>query len=87
MALSGSRCGLERVYADMSMIDPYQGKPGFLGSLTIGGILQAQGQGSKKKEAKQKTYDIAFDRFTKLELAEIMKGVEPQVAVCVCVRV
>ena len=68
------------------MVDPFQGKPGFQGSLTIGGVLQAQGQGSKKKEAKQKTYDIAFERFTKLDVTEVMKGVEPQVCVWVCVR-
>ena len=67
------------------MVDPFQGKPGFQGSLTIGGVLQAQGQGSKKKEAKQKTYDIAFERFTKLDVTEVMKGVEPQVCVCLCV--
>ena len=67
------------------MVDPFQGKPGFQGSLTIGGVLQAQGQGSKKKEAKQKTYDIAFERFTKLDVTEVMKGVEPQVCVWGCV--
>ena len=60
-------------------MDPVQGKPGFQGSLTIGGVLCAQGQGTKKKEAKQKTYDQAYSRFTTLEVADLLKGVEPQV--------
>nr|KAG5710611.1 hypothetical protein BaRGS_013257 [Batillaria attramentaria] len=76
MALSGSRCGLDRAYSDCAL--QVTVKPMFQGSLMIGGILQAQAEGFKKKEAKQKTYELAVERFTTLELAEILKGVEPK---------
>jgi dsRNA-specific ribonuclease len=62
-------------------MDPFTGKPAFQGSLTLGGVLQGQGQGNKKKEAKQKAYDVAYQRFVTLDVAEIMKGVEHQVCV------
>ncbi|KAL8609605.1 hypothetical protein ACOMHN_023741 [Nucella lapillus] len=78
LAISGSRCGLERVYSDTTIMDQYQGKPGFQGSLSLGGVLQAQGQGTKKKEAKQRTYDAAYHRFSSLDLPDVLKGVPPQ---------
>ncbi|XP_025114347.1 uncharacterized protein LOC112576257 isoform X3 [Pomacea canaliculata] len=78
MALSGSHCGLARVYSSSNMIRLPCNKYVYQGSLSIGGVLQAQACGSKKKEAKLKTYDAALERFLTLELPDILKGVEPQ---------
>lgn len=81
MALSGSHCGLARVYSSSNMIRLPCNKYVYQGSLSIGGVLQAQACGSKKKEAKLKTYDAALERFLTLELPDILKGVEPQVRI------